>query len=72
VPRKAGDKIEKMSTSKTILNWNERKDILKQKFGSLTDTDLMYAEGKKEIMLVKLQIKLGKSKDELIRIIASL
>ena len=45
---------------------------LKEKFATLTDNDLMFAEGKKEEMLGRLQIKLGKSKEELHKIIASL
>lgn len=45
--------------------WNEQKAKLKQKFAELTDDDLMFAEGKKDEMLAKLQIKLGKSKDEM-------
>lgn len=61
-----------MNTSEVLLNWNERKDKLKQKFGFLTDNDLMFEEGKKEVMLAKLQIKLGKTKEELIRIIGTI
>ena len=53
-------------------NWNETKGKLKQKFGQLTDNDLMYVEGKKDEMLGKLQIKLGKTKEELHQIIESL
>ena len=53
-------------------NWNEQKGKLKEKFATLTDNDLMFAEGKKEEMLGRLQIKLGKSKEELHKIIASL
>ena len=53
-------------------NWNEQKGKLKQKFATLTDNDLMFAEGKKEEMLGKLQIKLGKTKEELHKIIAAL
>ncbi len=53
-------------------NWNEQKGKLKQKFASLTDDDLMFAEGKEEEMLGKLQIKLGKSKEELRKILADL
>ena len=53
-------------------NWNEQKGKLKQKFAALTDDDLMFAEGKKEEMLGKLQIKLGKSKEELQKIIEAL
>jgi len=61
-----------MNTSEIAGNWNERKGRLKQKFGFLTDNDLMFEEGKKEEMLGRLQIKLGKTKEELLRIIAAL
>ena len=53
-------------------NWNEQKGKLKKKFATLTDSDLVYTEGKKDDMLVKLQIKLGKTKEELVKIIESL
>ena len=53
-------------------NWNEQKGHLKQKFAVLTDNDLMFAEGKKDEMLGKLQIKLGKSKEELQKILEGL
>ena len=53
-------------------NWNEQKGKLKQKFAILTDNDLMFADGKKDEMFGKLQIILGKSKEELFKIIAAL
>lgn len=53
-------------------NWNELKGKLKQKFAVLTDNDLMYEKGKKEEMLGKLQVKLGKTKEELNKIMADL
>ena len=53
-------------------NWNEQKGKLKQAFAVLTDDDLMYAEGKKDEMFGKLQIKLGKTKEELHAIITAL
>jgi uncharacterized protein YjbJ (UPF0337 family) len=53
-------------------NWNEQKGKLKQKFAILTDDDLMFAEGKKDEMFGKLQIKLGKTKEELFKIISEL
>jgi uncharacterized protein YjbJ (UPF0337 family) len=49
-------------------NWNEQKGKLKQKFANLTDDDLMFAEGKKDEMLGILQKKLGKTKEELHKI----
>ena len=53
-------------------NWNEQKGKLKQRFAILTDNDLMFKEGKKEEMFGKIQIKLGKTKEELQKIIATL
>jgi len=52
--------------------WNEQKGKLKQKFALLTDDDLLFEEGKKDEMFGKLQIKLGKTKEELHKIIAAL
>lgn len=53
-------------------SWKETKGKLKQKFALLTDNDLLFTEGKKDEMLGKIQIKLGKTKEELRAIIASL
>jgi len=53
-------------------NWNEQKGKLKQKFAILVDNDLLFAAGKKDEMLGKLQVKLGKTKEELLKIIGSL
>lgn len=61
-----------MNTTEMKGNWNEQKGKLKQQFATLTDDDLMFAEGKKDEMLGKLQVKLGKSKEELHKIIAEL
>ncbi|MGB4415401.1 MAG: CsbD family protein [Paludibacter sp.] len=61
-----------MNTTELKGNWDEQKGKLKQKFASLTDDDLLFAEGKKEEMFGRLQIKLGKTKDELHKIIEGL
>lgn len=53
-------------------NWNETKGKLKQKFAVLTDNDLLYEEGKQDELYGRLQIKLGKSKEELQKIISEL
>jgi uncharacterized protein YjbJ (UPF0337 family) len=45
--------------------WNEAKGKLKQKYAQLTDDDLMFAEGKDDELLGRLQQKLGKSKEDL-------
>ena len=61
-----------MNTTEVKGNWNEQKGKLKQKFAVLTDNDLMYEEGKRDEMFGKLQIKLGKSREELNKIVDSL
>lgn len=53
-------------------NWNEKKGKVKQKFALLTDNDLMFAEGKKDEMFGKLQVKLGKTKEEFEKIFSEL
>lgn len=47
-------------------NWNEVKGKIKQKYGSVTDDDLAFAEGKEDELLGRLQQKTGKTKDTLI------
>ena len=61
-----------MNTTEVKGNWNEQKGKLKQKFANLTDNDLMFEEGKKDEMFGKLQIKLGKTREELDRIMTAL
>ena len=61
-----------MNTTVVKGNWNEQKGKLKKKFAILTDNDLMFKEGKEDEMMGKLQIKLGKTKEEFQKIIAGL
>ncbi|MFD2969533.1 CsbD family protein, partial [Sphingobacterium bambusae] len=44
--------------------WNEIKGKVKQQYADLTDDDLLYAEGKEDELLGKLQKTTGKTKDE--------
>jgi uncharacterized protein YjbJ (UPF0337 family) len=53
-------------------NWNQLKGKVKQAHGNLTDDDLKYEEGKDEELLGRLQKKLGKSRDDLIKWLKSL
>ena len=64
--------MNKMNTTELKGNWDEQKGKLKQKFAALTDNDLLFVEGKKDEMMGKLQIKLGKTKEELHKIIQAL
>jgi uncharacterized protein YjbJ (UPF0337 family) len=52
-------------------NWAAQKTKLKAEFPILTDADLQYEEGKKEEMLSRVQEKIGKTKDELAALIAT-
>lgn len=61
-----------MNTTELKGNWDEQKGKLKQKFAALTDNDFMFAEGKKDEMMGRLEIKLGKTKEELRQIISAL
>lgn len=61
-----------MNTTELKGNWNVQKGKLKEKFAMLTDDDLLFAEGKKDEMFGKLQIKLGKTKEDLRKLIESL
>ncbi len=53
-------------------NWNELAGKLKQKFADLTDDDLLFKEGKEEELLGRLQQKLGKTKEQIRKLIAKL
>ena len=53
-------------------NWNVVKGKLKQKYAQLTDQDLLFAEGKEDELLGRLEKKLGKKKDDIRSLIAQL
>lgn len=53
-------------------NWNEAAGKLKQQFAHLTDDDLLLRKGEEKELLGKLQIKLGKTKEEWQKIISKL
>ncbi len=46
-------------------NWNEVKGKLKQQYADLTDDDLLFAEGKEEELLGRIQQKTGKTKEQI-------
>jgi uncharacterized protein YjbJ (UPF0337 family) len=53
-------------------NWLELKGKLKQKYALLTDNDLLLIKGKQDEMLGRLQIRLGKTKEEMHKVISEL
>ena len=61
-----------MNTMELAGNWEEQKEKLKQKFAALTENDLFFSDGKKEEMIEKLKVKLGITKEELLKIIEKL
>ena len=61
-----------METLKLKGNWNQLKGKLKKSYAELTDNDLMYEEGREDELYGRLQKKLGKSKDEVRRMINDL
>jgi len=52
--------------------WNKIKGKIKQAHAHLTEDDLKYEEGKDEELLGRLQTKLGKGREELVKWIKSL
>ena len=48
------------------------KGKLKQQYAMLTDDDLVFAEGKENELIGRLQQRLGKRKDEVMKILADL
>ena len=61
-----------MNSLKLKGNWNEVAGKLKQQFANLTDDDLLFEKGKDEELLGRLQNKLGKTKEEIHKIISKL
>lgn len=53
-------------------NWEQQKEKLKEKFVALTNNETLFSEAKKEEMLRKYQLKLGKTREELVIIFQSL
>lgn len=54
-----------MNTTNEKGTWTEQKERLKKRFKVLTDKDLSFETGRKDLMLGKLAEKLGKTKEEL-------
>lgn len=61
-----------MNTTEIKGDWKKIKGKLKQKYATLTDDDLLFAEGKEDELIGKLQAKLGKTKEEVHQIISDL
>ncbi|MES2619760.1 MAG: general stress protein CsbD [Bacteroidota bacterium] len=64
--------INSENNSSQTESWEEQKKKLKQKFLSLTDSDLFYLEGGGSKMMDKVQAKLGKTNAEFAAILKGL
>lgn len=60
-----------MNTLELKGRYNEIKGKLKQKYADLTDDDLRYSEGQDDEFIGRLQKKLGKTKEDILKIINS-
>jgi uncharacterized protein YjbJ (UPF0337 family) len=59
-------------TQKILGDWNITKTKLKQKFASLTESDVSLIKGRHEELVGRLQIRLGKTKEEIMKLISEL
>ena len=53
-------------------NWHKSKGALKQKYAILTENDQLFREGEKQEVFGKYKINLGRTKEELNKIITNL
>lgn len=61
-----------MQTTDLYGNWEEQKKRLRKKITDLTETDSLFVNGKKAAIIEKLQVQLGKTKEEVVKIIETL
>ena len=61
-----------MDTTELKGKCNEVKGKLKQKYADLTDDDLLFVEGKEDELYGRIQQRVGKSKEEVKKIISDL
>jgi len=50
-------------------NWNEQSKELKAKFSQLTDSDLKFETGKENELLQRIETRLNKNREEVIKLI---
>ena len=61
-----------MNAHELLGNWNITKGKLKQRYGTLTEDDLLLVGGKLDELMGRLQARLGKTKAELQKLIQDL
>lgn len=55
--------------AETPINWNKAIVQLKEQFPILSDNDVLFIEGREEEMVRRLEVKIGKTKAEIIECI---
>ena len=53
-------------------HWAETKDRLKQEFALINDSDLLITDGRKDELIDRLQVKLGKTREEVLTLLSGL
>lgn len=66
------NQFENMDYNILTGNWAEQKIILKKRITDLTNSKILFSEGNKEELILKLEKKLGKTQEELKKIIGEL
>ena len=61
-----------MGSDQSVQTWKEQKAKLMAQYDNLNDSDLQFEDGKKDVMMERLQKKLGKTKEELASIMEAL
>jgi hypothetical protein len=54
------------------VNWIDVRDRLRNKFAVLTDRDVCFVEGRHDEMLIRIQVILGKTSEEMNKLICEL
>ena len=54
----------------TIVNWDETKVRLKQRISALTDGNLIFVHEKQERLIGRLEVKLGQTREAIMKIIS--
>jgi uncharacterized protein YjbJ (UPF0337 family) len=53
-------------------NWEETKGKLKQDFALITDNDLLFKDGRQDELIGRLQVKLGKSREDILNLLSGI
>jgi hypothetical protein len=72
LPNKYHNNQTMKNITELLENWDETKGRLMLKFAMLTDSDVMLVAGEHNKMVDRLQIKLGKTREEIYELIAEL